>query len=256
MTTRTTAHVSSSSARRFARRQWSRRLLRITPLLVLLGLVVLAGVAVWVVAFSTLLDARTVAVRGLTSASGLSAAEVRAAAQVPTGEPLARVDLDAVRARLVAGLPPVEDATVERSWPHEVRIAVTERTAVAVWRDGDVRRLVDDHGVAFRTADGVPATYPLIELRAQGAAARTREPELRLAGAQVASALPETLARRVEVVEVRTVDAVVLRLGDGVTVMWGNADDSPAKAKVLQALLKQRADVYDVSVPAFPTTRG
>ncbi|MEQ4206012.1 FtsQ-type POTRA domain-containing protein [Actinopolymorpha sp. B9G3] len=247
------ATVSASSARKFARRQWSRRLLRLSPALVLASVVVLAGLAVWAFGFSTLFDARTVVVGGLTPASGLSRAEVLSSAAVPLGRPLARIDLDAVRKR-VAALPAVKGASVERSWPHEVRIEATCRTPVAVWRDGSVPRVVDAEGVAFRTAEGMRTRFVTIQT-----AARESDPErvagLRQAGAQVAAALPAELRRRVETVRVRTVDSVTLHLDRGVTVMWGSADDSRSKARVLAALLKQRAKVYDVSVPGFPTTR-
>ncbi|MGH3489360.1 MAG: cell division protein FtsQ/DivIB [Actinopolymorphaceae bacterium] len=245
--------MSVSSARRFARRQWARRLLRLSPALVLAFVVIVVGVAVWTVGFSSLFDARVVAVGGLTPASGLSKAEVRSAAAVPLGRPLARVDLEAVRQR-IAALPAVRRATVSRSWPHEIRIDATCRTPVAVWRDGKARRVVDAEGVAFRTAEGMRATFVTIKT-----AVREADPErvadLRSAGARVAAALPADLRRKVEVVRVRTVDSVTLDLGRGITVMWGSADDSRTKARVLAALLKQRAKVYDVSVPGFPTTR-
>ncbi len=244
---------SPSSERRFARRQWARRFARLGPLLVSLGVLAVAGFAVWVVGFSSLVDARSVTVRGLTSDSALSPAKVRAAARVPLLRPLIRVDLDAIRDR-VSALRPVKAVEVHRSWPHDITIQITERTAVAAWSDGTVRRLVDLEGVPFRTADR-QVDLPLIVLRS----ARAEPGEaaaLRAAGAQVADALPPKLARRVKAVEVRTLDAVTLRLGGGVMVMWGNADDSPAKARVLGALLQQRAKVYDVSVPNFPTTKA
>jgi cell division protein FtsQ len=249
----TAAKVSASSARRFARRQWSRRLLRLRPALLLVSVLVLAGVAVWAFGFSTLLDARTVVVSGVTPASGLSRAEVLSTAAVPLGRPLARVDLDAVRTR-VAALPAVKGVTVARSWPHEIRIEATCRTPVAVWRDGPVARVVDAEGVAFRPAAGMRARFVTIETAAREPdPARVAGP--RRAGDRVAAALPAELRRRVETVRVQTLDSVTLHLDGGVRVMWGSAEDSRRKARVLAALLKQRAKVYDVSVPGFPTTR-
>lgn len=247
--------VSPSSARRFARRQWSRRLVRLGPVLVLAGVVVLAGFVAWLVAFSTVLDVRTVEVSGLTSSSGLSAVQVRTAAAVPIGRPLARVDLAAVRGRVLAQLAPIRDAKVTRSWLHGVHVEVAERSAVAVWQDGPTRRLVDIEGVPFRTAAGFHKAVPLVDVHASGKGAG-KLPELRTAGAQVAAALPAKLAGRVSSIEVQTLDSVVLRLNGGVTVMWGSADDSPAKVRVLVALLRHRAKVYDVSVPGFPTTKA
>jgi cell division protein FtsQ len=55
---------------------------------------------------------------------------------------------------------------------------------------------------------------------------------------------------------VQTVDQISLVLRDGRTVVWGSADESGLKAKVLAVLLRQRAQTYDVSVPGQPTTAG
>ncbi|SDT04184.1 cell division protein FtsQ/DivIB [Actinopolymorpha singaporensis] len=253
---RTSARGSANrSARRFGRRRWSRRLARMRPLLVLVAIVLVVGAGVWAVAFSSLLDARSVAVRGLTSASGLSPAQVRSAAAVPLRRPLARVDLAAVRTRIVAQLPPVKEAEVSRSWPHEVTVRIVERRAVAVWRDGSAYHLVDADGVPFRAVPDAAGAYPLVQLRA-GRPSPQRAEELRVVGARVAAALPRPLLRRLDTIEVKTPDAVMLRLHGGVTVVWGNAENSRLKARVLAELLPRKAKVYDVSVPSFPTTRA
>lgn len=70
----------------------------------------------------------------------------------------------------------------------------------------------------------------------------------------VASLQPDlrgTLAR----VTAPTPDSVTLMLGDGRTVIWGGADDSATKAKVLAALLTQPGTVYDVSSPDAAVVR-
>jgi cell division protein FtsQ len=242
-----------ASARRFIRRQWARRLSRLRGLLVLGAAVVLVGAAVWAVGFSSLLDVREVKVRGLSAASGLSVAHVREAAAVPLGRPLVRVDLDATRSRVME-LPPVRTATVERSWPHTVHINVTERTAVAVWREGSVHRLVDVEGVPFRAVDPVKTSLPVVEIAPS--ADRASSAELRRAGARVVADLPDSLLARVRVVHVESVESVVVRLTDGVVVKWGSAEDGAAKARVLHVLLRRLpAKVYDVSAPRFPATR-
>lgn len=249
----------SSMTSRFARRIRRRRLARMAPVLALVGVLLLAGFVFWLVAFSSLLSTRSVAVVGLTRESGLSAGEVRAAAAVPLGRPLARVDVSAV-GRRVARLPAVEGVTVSRSWPHEIRIEVDCREPVALWRDGSVLRVVDAEGVAFRTADGLRGNFPTIELHSKQKDPQ-RLAELRATGAQIAAALPARLRRQVDVMRVRTVDSVELELdpqafGRDVTVVWGSAKDSAAKARVLTVLLKRPASVYDVSVPSFPTTKA
>ncbi|MEZ5192857.1 MAG: FtsQ-type POTRA domain-containing protein [Nocardioides sp.] len=92
----------------------------------------LLGTAIWLVWFSSAFALERVTVTG---SDYLSADDVRSAAELKTGEPLARVDLAGVEGRVEA-LAPIRSATVTRSWPHEIRIQVFERTAVAVVRVG------------------------------------------------------------------------------------------------------------------------
>jgi cell division protein FtsQ len=71
----------------------------------------------------------------------------------------------------------------------------------------------------------------------------------------VADALPAKVKRRVATIQARTPDGIRLQLTDGDTVVWGSAADSPLKAEVLTALLKQPATTYDVSAPHYPAVR-
>src|SRR3954447_1072508 len=117
---------TARTRRRFARRQWARRWLAWKYVVAAVVLVLLVGVGVWLVYFSALLSVKGVEVDGLHQ---LGAQEVRAAAAVPRGEPLATVDLNRVRSRVEA-LAPVRSADVTREWPDKVRIDVRERVAV------------------------------------------------------------------------------------------------------------------------------
>lgn len=230
--------------RRFARRQWARRWLTWKYVVGLaVGLALLVGV-VWAVWFSSLLAVRDVSVTG---ASTLGPAEVRRAAAVPEGEPLAGLDLRQIQARVEA-LAAVRSAEVTREWPHEVRIAVEERVAVAVVEIGGRLRGMDSAGVVFRDYRRPPAGLPRVQTTTE-----TRSDALGEA-ARVVAALPGDLAARVDHVEVETVDQISLVLGDGRSVVWGSADRSDEKAEVLAALLPHRHQEYDVSVPGQPTT--
>jgi cell division protein FtsQ len=231
--------------KQFARRQWARRWLVLRGVLAVVLLLGAVGAGVWAVFFSSALAVADVRVEG---ASLLHRDQVRRAARVPMGEPLATVDLKAIRARVEA-LAPVESVDVTRSWPHSIRIAVTERDAVAVVvRDGVVRGL-DENGVLFRRYPRTPPGMPVVHM-----AAHTRAEALAEA-AKVVAALPADLAAKVDYVDVQTVDRIALQLRDGRTVRWGSADESDSKSRVLAVLLKQRASVYDVSVPGRPTIR-
>jgi len=231
--------------KRFARRQWARRWLALRGLVALLLVAALLAGAAWLVFFSSVLVVKGVEITGT---DVLDRAEVRRTAAVPMGEPLARVGLDEIKAR-VESLAPVKSVDVSRSWPNRVRIAVRERRAVAVVeRDGVVRGL-DDEGVLFRTYPSVPSRLPVVRV-----VAGTRAEALAEA-ARVVDALPGNLAAKVDHVSVKTVDSISLDLRNGRSIFWGSAAESDEKAAVIKVLLEQQASVYDVSVPGQPTIR-
>ena len=167
---------------------------------------------------------------------------------MPIGTPLARLDLGAVRTRVEA-IPAVKSAEVSRDWPHGVRIAVTERTPIAVVDQGEGLRALDAEGVLFGTYASQPKQLPLVKTDAG-----TSEEALVEAG-RVVGALPTRIARRVDAVQVASVDDIQLVLGNGRRVLWGSAESSDQKAEVLAALLKRPGNQIDVSVPGRPTTR-
>ena len=242
--------VSARSARAFARRSRSRRLLRLRPVLAVLAVLGLAAVAGWAVLASPLLAVDQV--RVVVSDTGTDRVDpgtVRRLAAVPAGRPLARLDLDAIGAR-VRTLPGVADVSVSRSWPSTVVVRVTARTPVAAIRQGTAYALVDAEGVAFQQVAAIPARLPLIVL-----GLHDRDDSLR-AALDVVTALPAGMRVGVLRVTAPTPEQVTLNLRSGRVVVWGGVDRSPRKALVLAALLKVPAAVYDVSAPDEPTTRG
>jgi cell division protein FtsQ len=233
------------SRRRFLQRVRARRwrLLR-RVLLAILLVAALAG-GVWLVFFSSVMAVKGSEVSGV---AVLSEREVRRAAQVPTGVPVATVDLTAITAR-VEQLAPVRAAEVSRSWPDHVRIEVTEREpVVAVDREG-VWRGVDEQGVVFRDFPRKPARLPVVRMRA------TTSVEALAEAAKVVGSLPADIRRRVQRLDVGSIDRIVLHLRDGDRVNWGSADQAGDKGRVLQVLLKQEGSVYDVTAPGRPTVR-
>ena len=210
------------------------------------GAAVLVLVAAgWAVGFSGLLGVRTVAVTGVTA---LSADQVRTAAAVPDGRPLARVDVGGIAER-VRGLAGVERVAVARSWPGTIRITVTERRGIAiVSRDGGIW-LVDPDGVVFQRVAARPK-LPLLVLPDVGPG----NPAARSALAAV-SALPAPVTAQLVQVKAPTPEQVTLVLTGRRTVLWGGAADSPAKAAVLTALLRRPGTHYDVSTPSVVTVR-
>lgn len=234
------------SRRRFARRQWARRWLVWRYLVALAVVVALAVGGVYLVYFSETLSVQGVDVVGVRT---LSEQQVLAAATVPTGGPLATADLVAIERR-VGSLAPVRSVDVTREWPHDVRITVTERVPVAVIERGTVFRAVDSEGVVFNSYRRAPAALPRIETDDDTDVDALRE------AVAVVSALPPAVTAIVDHLELVSVDEIDLALTDDRQVHWGSSAQSEQKGEVLLALLSQKAEVYDVSVPGQPTVSG
>ncbi|WFR65929.1 cell division protein FtsQ/DivIB [Curtobacterium flaccumfaciens] len=73
---------------------------------------------------------------------------------------------------------------------------------------------------------------------------------------EVVLALPSTVRAQVTSVKASTADDVTLTLKDGSSVVWGNPEQSDAKAALLAALVKDHSArnpgtvvEYDVSAP-------
>ncbi|GAA1523437.1 cell division protein FtsQ/DivIB [Nocardioides humi] len=229
----------------FARRQRARRWLTWRYVLAAVLLVGAVGFGVYAVYFSAWLRADGVQVVGNAQ---LSEKQVLATADVPLGGPLATVDLHAIELRLKA-LATVKSVDVSRTWPHDVRIEIVERTPVAILDRGDRLTNLDASGVAFGTLDKAPAGLPRVKVGPGATGDALAE------GAAVVVALDPGVTELVEYVEVRTVDEIDLHLRDGRLVRWGSAEQSEDKAAVLLELLNVEAEIYDVSVPGAPTTR-
>lgn len=232
--------------KQFARRQRSVRRRGRLPWIIGAVVVVLGLVLGWALYFSSLLAVSTVQVRGLHT---VERSTVLSAAQVPDGEQLVRLDLDAIATR-VRAITAVADTEVARAWPRRVVITVTERVPVAAITQGGRYDLVDASGVAFRTVSAKPADLPVARVTGE-----RRDVTIRSVVA-VSAALPGELRAKVTSITAESPDSITLRLGDDVKVVWGSAEQSDRKVAVLSALMHRTASVYDVSAPDLPVTQG
>ncbi len=227
---------------RAAVRRWRGLLLGVVTLIVIAG-------GVWLLYFSSYLVTRAVTVDGN---SNVSAARVESTARVPIGTQLARLDVEAIRAR-VESIAAVERAEISRSWPHTLSITITERVPVALVdlvERGGKARTVDIRGVLF---NGSGTDLPRIRTSVE------TDSDALAQGARVADSLPPELRRLTAYVELDSIDTITLRLSDGRSVVWGSAASSAQKSAVALALLDGKktgkARVFDVSAPGRPTTR-
>lgn len=230
-----------------SRSERRRRWLRIA--LGVLG-VVAVGALAWLVWFSSVLTVKDVEVAGRTT---LKESQVLRAADVPTGRPLARVDVGAIEGR-ISSLNRVDTVEVSRSWPHTLSITIVERTSVVWTRINGQVRGVDRNGIAFRSYPAPPDG--LLEATIDIADARDR-----LQTSEAVAAVVVEIGRRdaalrkeIESVTAGSKDSIELRLTGGRTVVWGSSADGRRKLEVLDPLLDIEATRYDVSAPDQPTT--
>jgi cell division protein FtsQ len=232
---------AKAKAERWARRRHALRLAGI-------GAAALAPIALlaWVLLMSPLLAVRTVVVSGTTR---LSPQQVRAAADVVRGTPLARVDAAAV-VRRVESLRAVAEVRVTRAWPSTLKLQVIERKPVVgvVTKTGVT--LVDADGVPFAAAPALPVGVVRLQVARPG----PKDPTTR-AALEVLAVLPQPIRARVRIVRAASPASVTLVLRDGRRVIWGGVDDTALKAQAAEALLKMPGSIYDVSRPGVVTRR-
>lgn len=219
----------------------------------LAALVIVAG-AGWALLGDRVFVVRSVTVTGTHL---LSPAQVIAAADVPLGTPLLRVDAGAVTRRVEA-IPQVASVTVTEGWPDHLTIAVTERVPVmAVRMAGGGYDLVDPTGVIVRWAKARPAGLPLLATSLPGSALRGSAQVT--AAADVLAELKPSLARQVTQVKAAApaagTEQVTLELKSGQTVQWGSPGDAAQKNRELAILLPDGARDIDVSAPGTVVTR-
>jgi cell division protein FtsQ len=211
-----------------------------TVLFAVIGAGIVAAMA-WALLGSRLLVVRSVQVVG--AGRLVSAAQVLAAAHIPRGLPLIRVNTGAV-ARRVEQLRQVQYAQVSRDWPATVVITVQPRTPLFAVHAPGGYALVDRFGVSVQDVGAKPG-LPLLSVASQTVSLRGN-PAVR-AAALVLRELPPRVARRVRSVSAISPSDVSVTLTGGVVVIWGNTGRAAEKAKELTLLMRGHARSYDVS---------
>jgi len=210
----------------------------------LVAIVALVCAVAWVLLGSSLFDARSVQVIGTRE---LSADEVRAAAAVPLGVSILRLDTEEIEAA-VAAVPRVAAVKVSCTFGGTVRIAVTERTPIAMRSTPDGVHLVDVTGTDYAKVADAPPGLPELRVARIGPGDSAT-----IAAITVLIGLPEPLRIQVLSVAANSPADVVLRLADDREVRWGGIEAADRKAATLTALLTQPGHSYDISSPHLPT---
>jgi cell division protein FtsQ len=225
----------------------------------LAAVAIVAGVA-WALLGDRVFIVRSISVTGTHL---VSPAQVLAAADVPLGTPLTRVDPGAVTRR-VENIPQVASVTVSEGWPDHLTIAVTERVPVLAVRmeDGNYD-LVDPAGVIVLYEKNKPKGLPQLVTTLSGSALQG-DPGVAAAGAVLRELTP-ALAGTVATVSVQQLpngagsaapaERVTLSLKGGKTVVWGTPGDGAAKDREIQILSRDGYNYLDVSAPGTAVAR-
>lgn len=240
--------VERSEVRRFTKRSRTRRAVWLT----IAGTVVAMATLLAVAVFSPLLSFEKLEIRG---AVGVDESAVRAIVEDQLGSPLALLDHDAIRAGL-AGIPLIRSFTTEVTPPNTLTIHLVEREPIGALRTESGFAIVDAAGVVLSRVSERPEGFPRINVDSERASGVGFA-----AAVEVLLALPVELRANVDTATATTRDDVRLTLrGGGESVVWGSADRSELKARVLAQLLAARpsgsALEFDVSAPLSPVVRS
>lgn len=215
----------------------------------LAGLGILVGLA-WALLGSRLLVVRSVHVTGNHM---VPVSQVLAAADVPDGTPLIKVDTSAV-ARRVESIRDIASAQVSKDWPSTLVITVRERKAVVAVRMPRGYDLLDPSGVIVTWDARKPSGLPqyMTSLPGSGLADNAGL----ASAASVLSSLPRSLASTVTQISAPDPAQVTLILRDRVTIVWGSDTRDASKARELTILMRHaHARYYDVSAEGTVATR-
>ncbi|HRN29240.1 MAG TPA: FtsQ-type POTRA domain-containing protein [Terrimesophilobacter sp.] len=234
--------------RRFTKRTRAHRAVWLT----IVGTVTVMAALLAVAVFSPLLSFERLVIRG---AVAVDESAVRAIVEEQLGSPLALLDHDAIRAGL-AGIPLIRSFTTELTPPNTLTIHVVERQPIGALRTEAGFAIVDPAGVVLSRVSEQPEGLPRIVVDSEATV------DLGFAASvEVLLALPPELRANVDTSMATTRDDVRLTLrSGGESVVWGSADRSELKARVLARLLAANpagsGAVFDVSAPMSPVVRS
>lgn len=216
-----------------------------------IGIVIVLAALLTVAVYSPLLALRTIRVEGT---SAVSPDEVGSAIDGQLGTPLALLDYDRIHTEL-DGFPLIRSFVTEVLPPATLIVRIVERSPVGTIATSAGFAVIDPAGVALSTSPQRVPGVPLIDVGAKGVDSTAFRSVV-----EVLLALPDAVRVRVDLAHATSKDDVTLVLaGVGQRVVWGNADRSALKARVLQDLMATQGEnakvEFDVSAPLSPVVR-
>jgi cell division protein FtsQ len=222
--------------------------------LALLGLALAAGYQFWL-RDSSFVAVEDVKVSGLTTKD---AERVRAALE-SAGQTMTTLNVDrALLEQAVAHYPVVRRLEISADFPHGLRIRVVEHHPAALVELGDDQVPVAGDGTILR---GMPVEgrLPMIDTEVTARAERLSS-SAALHAARVAGAAPSPLRSRIEAIEARKEDGIVVQLHEGPELIFGDGRRAEAKwiaaTRVLADPEAEGATYIDVRLPGRPAAGG
>lgn len=166
------------------------------------------------------------------------------------GQPLVSVDAQKIHDALTQ-FPLIQKYSIETQPPNTLVIRVIERQPVINIKRGKQFDLVDSAGVVIQTAD---ARIPGFAL-ADGLVVDVNSPAFEATASALANMQPE-LAAQVDIASATTDQDVTFKLVNGITIIWGSADESAKKSilatKMMAALAGRNVSTINVSSTEAP----
>lgn len=202
------------------------------------------AISVSVLTLSPLLAFRTVAVEG---ASRLAPEVVEDALRGLFGQPLARVSPELVSSALEP-ITLIQAFTTRIEPPNTLVVTIVERQPVGIVQQGQAFAIVDAAGVVLWQEATRPEGLPRIN------ASPAADSSSFQASVRALSAIPDEVLAQIDAVSATTLDDVRFTMMQSEhLVVWGSAERSREKARVLPAALAAagtgEARIIDVTTP-------
>jgi cell division protein FtsQ len=206
--------------------------------------------------FTPLLDVDRIEVAG---AHQTSEDAILEASRIAPGDPMVMLDTGAAEQR-IGELPWIAGAQVSQEWPGTVRIAVTERTPVAVvgFEQGEAMAVVDGEGRVLQVTESSPEGLVRIEGLSVAVAEGQQLPDDAAQALRVAAAGAQHMPALLESVNLDLVGVLHDHgSGAGAQVRFGSADDIDEKFVALSAIVSEVGlwclETIDVEVATAPS---